>query len=70
MTEVRKRGRKKPGRKKNVASLQHDVMLAAFRSPNTEQKQTTWTPDFLSRERFVFSAAPAACASWKKHTAR
>ena len=70
MTEVRKGERKKPGRKKNVASLQHDVTLADFRSPNTEQKQTTWTPDLLSRERFVFSAAPAACASWKKHAAR
>lgn len=33
---------------KNVASLQYDVTLAAFRSPNTEQKQTTWTPDLLS----------------------
>ena len=41
------RERKKLGKKKNVASLQHDVTLAAFRSPNTEQKQTTWTPDLL-----------------------
>lgn len=41
-------GREKLGGEKNVASLQDDVTLAASRSPNTEQKQTTWTPDLLS----------------------
>lgn len=34
--------------------------------PNTEQKQTTWTPDLLCLERSVFSAVPVACASWKQ----
>lgn len=53
-------------REKNVASLQHDVTLTAFRSPNTEQKQTTWTPDLLCLERFVFSAAPSSLHQLKK----
>lgn len=39
--------------------LQHDVTSAAFGSPNTEQKQTTWTPVLLCLERLVFSAVPA-----------
>lgn len=28
--------------------------------PNREQKQTTWTPDLLCLERFVFLAAPSS----------
>lgn len=49
-----------------MASLQHDVTPAAFRSPNTEQKQTTWTPALLSLERLVFSASPSSLHELEK----
>lgn len=56
MKEGRKGGKKKKPRK-GKESLQHDVMPAAFRSPNTEQKQTTWAPDLLSWRVCVLSSS-------------
>jgi hypothetical protein len=44
----------------------HDVTLAAFESPNREQKQTTWTPDLHCLQRFVFLAALSSVHSLEK----
>lgn len=48
-----------------MAPLQHDVTLAAFESPNTEQKQNNMDSGFTVPSKVCVLGS--ACASWEKH---